>query len=334
MLGHNWTQQELKFIRENRPKLSIYELSKCPELKRHTFKSIEDKCLQLGIRKIVLLKNKEVENMKENPLEDYFGKDKIKGRPIRLNYQELEARRTSDVGRYATIKFLGDIHYGSRECDIRKVQECLDYCLKERFYVFLMGDLLESALKSSVGSGMYLQEINPQQQLEDMVEMLRPLAEQKLIIGALMGNHEFRIEKDTGINVIKVLCQMLNLPYLGMACWNLFRVENQNYKIYTLHGSSSSRFLHTKLKSIIDISHIFNADLICQGHVHELDSGTQLVQYIDGRTVKEAKKHLLLTGHFLRYDKSYAQEKGYPIGKMGSPNVKLFADRFDIHISL
>ena len=151
-----------------------------------------------------------------------------------------------------------------------------------------------------------------------------------------MGNHEFRIEKDTSINVTKVICAILGIPYLGMACWNLFKVGNEHYKVYTLHGASGSRFLYTKLKAVTDISHSFSADLIAMGHVHDLDTGTQLVQFVDlrNKTVEERKKHLLLTGHYLSYDGSYAQEKGFPIGKVGSPNVKFFADRHDIHVSI
>jgi len=340
-----WLPKEDKLLKKKYPDSTPNELLKI--FKGRTISSINRRSDRLNLykskdylenKKNSSLKiNKEVKEMKENPLRNYVGKDKMRGQPVRLNVQKLKADKTDyHHGRYASIIFWGDIHYGSRECDRQKAKAMLDYCLENKTYIFLMGDLLEAATRSSVGAGVYKQIAQPQEQLETMIEWLRPLAEKKLILGALMGNHEFRIEKDTGINVMKVLCAMLKIPYLGSACWNLWRVNGQSYKIYTLHGSTGSRFLHTKLKAITDISHSFNANLIVMGHVHELDDAAQIVQDINksARTVTEKKKILVITGHYLKYDRSYAQEKGYPIGKMGSPKVKLYGDRYDIHVSI
>jgi len=198
-----------------------------------------------------------------------------------------------------------------------------------------MGDLIDCGLKSSVGASMYQQDINPQKQMDEMIELLRPLAEAGLIIGLHKGNHEARVEKDTGIDISKVMCNILNIKYLGSACWTLLRVGKQNYKLYTMHGSTGSRFIYTKLKAITDISHNFSADVIAMGHVHEKGDAIQEVQFLDLRTktIQVKKKYLVLTGHFLDYDNSYAQDKGYPIGKKGSVNAKFYADHFDIHVS-
>ena len=70
-------------------------------------------------------------------------------------------------------------------------------------------------------------------------------------------------------------------------------------------------------------------------HVHELADDAILVQQVSKKRkmVVERKKFLILTGSFLQYDDSYAQEKGYPMGKLGSPKVKLFAEKHDIHTS-
>jgi hypothetical protein len=279
--------------------------------------------------------HEEVDEMRKDDLKEYVGKDKIVGRPVRLNIQVLEANRNGTAGKYATVKFFGDWHWGARECDRNKVRQQADYCLQEKIYVFLMGDLLEAATRGSVGAGVYHQIMNPQQQMEEVIELLRPLAEAKLIIGCLMGNHEFRIEKDTSINVTKVICNFLKIPYLGSACWNLFKVGDQYYKVYALHGASGSRYVYTKIKALVDISHNFSADLIAMGHVHDVSDTIQIVQYVDLRNkmIIERKKYLVLTGHYLSYDRSYAQDKGMPIGKMGSPNVKFFLERHDLHVS-
>ena len=265
-------------------------------------------------------------------LEKYEGKDRIVGRPVRLNQQTLKIKEGKD---YAEVVFFGDWHYGSRECDNKRALAMLKYCLEKKIYVFLMGDLIEAGTRYSVGAGVYQQKLNPQQQMEYIVEQLKPLADAGLILGFISGNHEARIEKETGIDIGKIMAKLLGVRYLGYACWNLFRVGKQNYTVYTLHGSTGSRFVYTKLKAVVDISHSFDADLICHAHVHEISSVSQTVQRVDMRnkTIVERKKFLLLTGHYLRYDQGYAQAKGLPIPKMGSPKVKFFANKWDIHIS-
>jgi predicted MPP superfamily phosphohydrolase len=253
-------------------------------------------------------------------------------RHIRLNIVELEPRSGKN---YTEVVFFGDVHFGSPACEIKKALSMLEYCLKNDVYVFLMGDLAENANRNSVGSGVYEQSMNPQKQLEFIIETLKPLADKHLLIGNIEGNHEERTYKDTGINITKIISLVLGVRYLGSACWNLFRVGGENYLVYALHGSSGSRFVYTKLKAVVDISHSFSADLIAMGHVHECADTSQLVQSVDLRNkiVREQKKFLLLTGHYLGYDESYAQAKGMPLSKLGSPKVKFFSDHHDIHIS-
>lgn len=101
--------------------------------------------------------------------------------------------------------------------------------------------ILESSTRGSVGDGVYAQIINPQQQVDKIISLLKPLADAGLILGYHGGNHEFRITKESGIDVSKMICGILKVPYLGEACWSLFRVGSNNYKIYTLHGCSGSK---------------------------------------------------------------------------------------------
>jgi hypothetical protein len=61
--------------------------------------------------------------------------------------------------------------------------------------------------------------------------------------------------KATGINVTKNICGFLNVPYLFMARWNLFKVGSQNYRVYAMHGVTGSKFAHTKLKAASDAAH-------------------------------------------------------------------------------
>lgn len=150
----------------------------------------------------------------------YKGKDKIVGRPIRLNQQVLTPMGRKD---YAEVVFLGDCHYGSPQFDKPRFLGMIDYCVKNNIYVFLMGDLIEMSTRDSVGAGIYEQESIGQSQYETMVGWLKPLANKKLILGSLNGNHEDRVYKATGINLAKMIARELEVRYLGDACWNTFK---------------------------------------------------------------------------------------------------------------
>ena len=166
------------------------------------------------------------------------------------------------------------------------------------------------------------------------MEFLAPLAKKELIVGLLTGNHEARVYDATGINVSKAIANELGVTYLGDACWNVFRVGSQRYTCYSLHGRTNARFDGTALLALERISTSFDADIVAHAHTHKLANSSVLIQRTVNGCVKEFKKHLILTGSFLKYDGGYAQVVGLPISKLGSPKVKLFANRHDVSVSI
>jgi hypothetical protein len=254
--------------------------------------------------------------------------DKIVGRPIRLNVKKLEV-----VDDHADVVFIGDVHYGSPQCDVKRFTNMLDYCLKTRTYVLLMGDLIENATRHSVGSGVYEQEESGDEQHEAMVAFLRPLADAGLILGTHRGNHSERTYKESGFDIDKALARELKVTYLGDACWNKFIVGGQRYEIYSLHGRSGARFDGTALLAVERISTSFFADLVCHAHMHKCCNSIVVMQKVRNHLVREHKKHLLITGGYLKYDNSYGSALGLPISKLGSPKVRFFANRHDLVVS-
>jgi len=253
-------------------------------------------------------------------------KDKIVGRPIRVN------RKILSSGQDAEVMFIGDVHHGSPQCDRKRFLGNLDFCLKNGIYVLLMGDLCEIATRHSVGSGVYEQEEIAEAQHEQMVKWLSPLAEAHLIIGTLAGNHGERVYKETGFNLDKALARELKIPFLGDACWNQFQVGKEFYSVYSLHGRTGSRFDGTALLALERISTSFYADLCAMGHTHKCINSIVLMQRVIDGMVREHKKHLLITGHYLKYDGGYGQTLGLPISKLGSPKVRFYHDRHDLSI--
>jgi len=265
--------------------------------------------------------------------ERYAGKDKIVGRPIRLNRQTLKVKKGKD---YAEVLFFSDLHYGYPTANIEKAKAMLDYALDNGIYVLLVGDLIEAGLRDSIGDSVYRQKLNPQAQMEAVVELLTPLAQAGYIIGLHEGNHENRVLLTTGINIAKIIAKMLNVPYLSYSCWSLLNVGKQRYSLYSTHGVSASIMEHTKLNAVVKLGKIVSADVVAMAHTHGLASDIIIKQYFDPtkNRIVEAKQYVVLTGGYLDWDTSYGQQKNYPIGKIGSPKLKLFAERKDIHFSL
>ena len=64
-------------------------------------------------------------------------RDALIGRGIRLNRKKLEVAKEKD---YAEVVFLGDVHWGSRQCDKNRFLRMVEHCVKNDVYVMLMGD--------------------------------------------------------------------------------------------------------------------------------------------------------------------------------------------------
>jgi len=111
-----WSDKETKLLTDKWHRMTKQEL--IDTFKGRSYKSIERKANSLNLKKSNQWKNNEVEILekkrKRELREKYGGKDRLRGRPIRLNIVTLKPDRDNkDLGRYATLKFLGDIHWGS-----------------------------------------------------------------------------------------------------------------------------------------------------------------------------------------------------------------------------
>ena len=247
---------------------------------------------------------------------------------MNLNRKTLEVRKNN----YSEVILLGDVHYGSPQCDVERFLRMVQYCVQKKVYVLLMGDLIELATRHSVGAGVYEQEYIGQTQVEWMVSKLMPLAQKGLLLGSHNGNHEERCYALSGINVAKWMAKELGCPYLGDAMWHKWTVGKQHYSVYSLHGRTGARFDGTALLALERLAAPFHADLVAMGHSHKCVNSSVLMQVRMNNVVREHKKHLVITGHYLKYG-GYAQTYGLPPSKLGSPKLKLRSDHHDIHLS-
>ncbi|MHA1852297.1 MAG: hypothetical protein ACTSUF_02195 [Candidatus Heimdallarchaeaceae archaeon] len=155
---------------------------------------------------------------------------------------------------------VGDIHYGARECDKKLLKGTLDYIEKSGAYVIGMGDYIDCATRNSV-SDIYTAVRNPMSAYEEIVNFLEPIKDR--IFGLHIGNHEYRIWRESGINLVKMMAKELDTKYLGFAVFTKLRVKNQNYSIYSTHGSSGAWTPEGKLRAVRRLGESFDADVYC-----------------------------------------------------------------------
>jgi len=105
--------------------------------------------------------------------------------------------KEKDIGKELLLIPLGDIHYGSKDCDVNKLIETINWIkTKPTARVMLMGDLIDIGLKDSIGAGTFDNNLTPEDQICGIIDLLLPISKQ--IIGMVGGNHE-SVVKDTDI---------------------------------------------------------------------------------------------------------------------------------------
>lgn len=250
--------------------------------------------------------------------------------------QKLNIIDFSDKDKVTIVPF-GDNHLGSKDFNLKVFREHIDWVLKyKNTYALFMGDQLETATRNSVGAGIYEQDEIVDKQMQQWVNLVKPLAEAGKVIGIHKGNHEDRLWKDSGIDITRIICRELGVKYLGYTVMHLIRVKKFTYVVYSTHGHSGAVLPHTKIKACIDRGNIADADIYLMGHLHALDHHTRQYYTVDKRRrcVVYKEKHFVLCGSYLDHWDSYAEHAGYEMLKIGSPKLKLSGKEWRIRVSL
>jgi predicted phosphodiesterase len=230
-----------------------------------------------------------------------------------------------------------DMHIGSREFKREEFEKNLQWCYDNKnVYVIGNGDWIECATRDSVGAGVYDQKMPAQKQIDQVIEYFEPLAKQGRLIAISPGNHENRVYKSTGVDIVKNMAAMLDVPYFTEGAFFKIHVGTQNYHMYMTHGASNATLPYTKIKGCLDLARFIRADIYAMGHVHDLQTHTQTFYEIDNRgsMLREKEVYFILTGHYLDWNSSYAQQKSMMPSKTGTPKIKLSGDKHQIRVSI
>lgn len=167
---------------------------------------------------------------------------------------------------YLNIYPLGDVHIGSKECDMELLKEWVEMVKNDpNGAVVIIGDMMNMGLKNSK-SNVYEEVLNPMQQKEVCFEVLNPIAEK--ILAGCSGNHEYRTVKEVGTNPLyDVFCRMRiedryreNVCFLKLTVGNIGKNPN-TYGVVLTHGKS-------KNKDIDWTYGVDGADVFISGHTH------------------------------------------------------------------
>ena len=172
------------------------------------------------------------------------------------------------------VHIFADEHIGDPHSDIGYLKERIEYVKTHpNVYAILNGDLMDNATKTSV-SDSYSQDYNPQEQMDMLVELFKPIKHKILCI--TQGNHEARTYKKEGIDIMKNVAGRLGLDnryspesvLLFLRFGTNSKKRKQLYTFYVTHGSGGGRKEGAKAIRLADLASIVDADVYLHAHTH------------------------------------------------------------------
>lgn len=177
----------------------------------------------------------------------------------------------------AEVFVVADYHYADPNSDKDAMRRDIsEIASKPNAYCVLAGDLMDCALKSSLGD-VYTN-LSPMEELTACVEMFGPISHK--IIGVVSGNHEARHYKTNGVDMTLLVAKQLGIEsrYSNDTALLFVRLGQDDshahhkrpilYTIYLTHGTGGGRKEGSKIQRLVDLSAIVDADIYIMGHTH------------------------------------------------------------------
>ena len=239
------------------------------------------------------------------------------------------------------IIVLSDLHYGNPYCSVKHFQRTVDFVRDtSNCYCFLNGDLLEAVTKASKGD-VYTQKLTPQEQRDDVVDMLMPIRNK--VLGVTTGNHENRIYNETGVDLTADIATALGAPYRaeGMLFKLSFGSVNEGHNdkpfvfwSYITHGYGGARTKSAKAVKVERVgTWIPRCDWLAMSHDHVVNIAPDVDFVPDNRgtiskdgflsgKITAHRKMLVKTNAYLRWG-GYAEMGGFPPSDLTTPLIQL-----------
>lgn len=243
----------------------------------------------------------------------------------------MEVKKINLIGKgtaFIDILPLADVHVGSAEADINYIKFLINAVRdSESTYAILGGDMIDCALKGSV-SDVYSATMNPQKQMDYVVDLLEPIKHKILLI--MDGNHERRIRKDTSISPAWEIANRLDIADKYATTTALLNVAvgcygtEQLYSIYVTHGSGGGALPGGKLNKLTRAVQIVDADIYIQGHTHSPMIYRQaFFRTLSNGNTEMVDKLFVNTGSTLSYG-GYGDVFGFAPSSLSYPVISLW----------
>lgn len=222
---------------------------------------------------------------------------------------------------------LGDVHRGDCNCNVELFHKHINY-IKDNSNVYWLstGDLLNVALKTSL-SDVYTSN-SLQDEYDNIIKELKPISNKCL--GITTSNHTNRFDKAVGLSLDTLVCNSLNIPFLGdFGILNVI-CGKVAYYIACHHGCGGGSTMGSKSNNLYKLSDVIpGADIYMEGHTHTYSSFITEAPYIDRKRNKITylNSYFVCTGHYLNWEGSYAQKYKLRPAPQGCSMITLKANK-------
>lgn len=205
---------------------------------------------------------------------------------------------------------LNDWHIGSSACNLDLVERTIEYIKETNARAIINGDLIENGTRNSVGSGVYEQILNPQEQIDYLIELLYPIKNN--IDMATIGNHEERTNRDLGIDPMKIICDRLGIKYVGYRGVVTYSINKNCYPIFAWHGAYSGKTIATIERRLKEMSNVVeDCSIYLIGHYHKKFHAQRKVNRVDpfNKKIRSDEVHFVCSSSTMNTAK-YAEMMG------------------------
>lgn len=217
------------------------------------------------------------------------------------------------------LYILSDMHIGDPHADLPKLKRIIDFIKNSpNMYVILLGDILNTALKTSK-SDIYSETLNIMDTQKLALELLTPIKDK--ILAMTPGNHENRVWREVGVDLSLWLAEKLGLQEKyrnnGIALTIQFGSDNNGrpyrLNIFGQHGAyGGGRRLGAAMNALEDLDGIVcNADIYIRAHTHQNIQGARKVfTFNENGNITYQNKYYYNSPSVMTYG-GYAYDKGY-----------------------
>ena len=231
-------------------------------------------------------------------------------KPIKINLEE---------DNNIQIYVLSDMHIGDANADLPTLKKIVEHIKNTpNMYVILLGDILNTALKTSK-SDIYSETLNVMEAQKLALELLLPIKDK--ILAMTPGNHENRVWKEVGVDLSLWLAEKLSVQdryrnnniALTIQFGSDVNGNPLRLNIFGQHGAyGGGRRLGAAMNALEDLDGIVgNADIYIRAHTHQPIQGSRNIFLFDDKgNMHRRTKYYFNSPSVLNYG-GYAAEKGY-----------------------